>query len=179
MYWISSATRYLFVDYPFTQQLIAGRLYKHFLARTTKLNVQEFEKAYLLVHIDIPGGHWTFISITFGKQTRVLYHDSIEAMRYKFDDCRTPLNQFLTGIGCKDISYNYAQTAQQEDGCSCGIFVLAGIIMHINNRQLQPLHRHDVSCFRRELFQSVLLHRLNIDQTPEKKSKLQRKDSDS
>ena len=90
------------------------------------------------------------------------YHDSIEATRYKFDDTKVLLHQFLTDIGCHNITINYASTAQQEDGCSCGIFVLAGIIMHIYNRQ-STLHRHEVSCFRRELFYSVLRNRLSTE----------------
>jgi hypothetical protein len=76
-----------------------------------------------------------------------------------------PLHQFLTGIGLSDISFSHASTPQQEDCCSCGIFVLAGILAHILDKQLNAFPQHVVTCFRKELFYSILQNKLIIQQT--------------
>jgi Ulp1 family protease len=155
---------YLFVYYTFLQQLIAERpfksLRKHFLALSNKTDIQDLEKAYLLVHHDITGGHWSFIAITFGISTIVSYHDSIDAMRVKFEETQPLIHQFLTALGCNNITFINGRTAQQEDGCSCGIFTIAGIIAHINNTQL-TLNKQDVACFRKSIFYSIVQNRLD------------------
>jgi hypothetical protein len=159
--------RTLFVYYTFLQQLIAGRpftsLYKQFLALTNQPNLQGFEKAYLLVHLDISGGHWTFIEILFGAQTVVSYHDSIDALRHKFEEMQSLLHQFLTELGYKNIMFLYGQVAQQEDGCSCGIFALAGVISQISNTHLTVFNPERVSAFRKALFYSIVQNRLSKD----------------
>jgi hypothetical protein len=159
--------RTLFVYYTFLQQLMAGRpfpsLYKQFLALSKQPNIQGFEKAYLLVHLDISGGHWTFIEISFGAQTVVSYHDSIDALRHKFEEMQHSLHQFLTELGCKNIRFLYGQVAKQEDGCSCGIFALAGIISQISNTHLTAFNTEGVTAFRKALFHSIVQNRLSLD----------------
>ena len=109
-----------------------------------------------------PGGHWTVISITFVLSTTVSYHDSIDSMKYHFEQYKNPLLKFLTKLGCNNISFNFFQTGQQEDGCSCGIFAIAGIITHIHNLAQLTLNKKDISCLRKDFFHSILLNKLFI-----------------
>ncbi len=109
--------------------------------------------------------HYIYLTHNLSSHSKKVIY--LLTMRNKFEDFQTLLHQFHTDIGCNNIIFNYAKTAQQEDGCSCGIFVLAGILVHIYiyNRQPNPFYSNDVSCLRRELFHSVLLSRLSIEQS--------------
>ena len=154
--------------YVFIQQLLSGTrtpqcLTRQIFALSQNKNIRTLKKIYLLVHLDnIAGGHWTFISISLGTQTIISYHDSIWTLNFYFERLKEPLAAFLGILGISNISSHYAMVPQQEDGCSCGIFTIAGILAHVHNTPIFEFHTGHVACCRANLLRSIIECKLII-----------------
>ena len=57
---------------------------------------------------------------------------SIRTLNSCFTRLQEPLALFLGTLDIHDIIFHYT-TVPQQDGCSCGIYTLAGIIAHVQN----------------------------------------------
>ena len=172
-------SEYLFVYYVFLQQLVLGTrtlrsLTKQFFASSSHTNIESIKKAYLMVHLpSVPGGHWTYISLTIGSTTTIKYHDSLAPLQHHFQQFTQPLATFLTTLGLSSIAFEYANTPQQDDGCSCGAFALAGILAHANDTIFSHFAPRHVTCFRRDMYHSILTGTLLMHFTLSKRAQTQ------
>ena len=76
---------------------------------------------------------------------------------------KEPLAAFLGTLGIYNISFRYAMVPQQEDGCSCGIFTLAGILAHVHNTPFFEFNTGHVSCCHHDLLWSIIECKLIIN----------------
>ena len=78
--------------------------------------------------INIPGEHWTFISILFGDTALVTYHDSIQALSSNFNQFIQRITNFLQALNITgNIRCVVAQNSQQADGHSCALAVMLAL----------------------------------------------------
>ena len=72
-----------------------------------------------------------------------------------FQQCTQPLATFLFTLGLSSISFECVNTPQQEDGCSCGAFALAGVLAHANGTLFNHFTPRHVTCFRSDMCHSI------------------------
>ena len=83
-------------------------------------------------------------------------------MNSYFERLKAPLAAFLGTLDIYNISFHYAMVPQQEDGCSSGIFTIAGILAHVRNTPFLEFHTGHVACCRAVLLRSIIECKLII-----------------
>ena len=111
----------------------------------------------LMHHPNVPGGHWTFMSITFGDTVFVSYHDSIQALESNFNQFIQPITDFLRALNItENIEFTVAPNPQQIDGHSCGVYALAGVLALAQGNMNWTLSAAQAACMHQDLCQSII-----------------------
>ena len=135
-----------------------AKLHQTIFALSLCNDISTIRSCLLLVHLpNIPGGHWTFISITLGDTVLVSYHDSIQALSINFEQFTESITDFLRTLNITGhIKFSVALNPQQMDGHSCGVYALVGMLALAHGNTHWTLSETQATCMRQDVCQSVI-----------------------